>query len=293
MGWLGFLSSFRPLRSSKGCHCRRRRDKEEEEEEVAAPPPPSKGGGGGWGGLWKREEDADESRSVSGRVADDEKPMGGESRHRQRFGLRCSSIEGTLLLTMKVAKGKAAVRRDRKDVLKPVDDRKVGKRTAASKADKGSEKQAKGKLAKNDPNKPKRPLSAFFVFLEEFRKTYKQEHPNVKAVSAVGKAGGGKWKSMSDAEKAPYEAKAAKRKSEYEKLMAAYNKKQESTADEVDESDKSKSEVSDEDDEESGEVIFLRYNLLHRLLCRDIPYSYICYLCSDFASDLASFMLSL
>ncbi|KAG0475111.1 hypothetical protein HPP92_014797 [Vanilla planifolia] len=89
---------------------------------------------------------------------------------------------------------------------------------------------------------------------EEFREIYKKEHPNVKAVSAVGKAGGEKWKSMSHAEKAPYEAKAAKRKSDYEKQMSAYNKKQESNADDgEEESDRSKSEVNDEDEEESGE----------------------------------------
>ncbi|CAI9110489.1 OLC1v1010531C1 [Oldenlandia corymbosa var. corymbosa] len=56
----------------------------------------------------------------------------------------------------------------------------------------------KGKAAK-DPNKPKRPASAFFVFMEDFRKTYKEKHPNNKSVAAVGKAGGDKWKSMSDA----------------------------------------------------------------------------------------------
>ena len=94
----------------------------------------------------------------------------------------------------------------------------------------------------------------FFVFLEEFRKQFKQEHPNVKAVSAVGKAGGEKWKSLSVAEKEPYEAKAAKKKNEYEKQMTAYNKKQESAADHGDdESERSKSDVSDEDEEESGE----------------------------------------
>ena len=109
-------------------------------------------------------------------------------------------------------------------------------------------------MAKKDPNKPKRPPSAFFVFLEEFRKEFKKENPNVKAVSAVGKAGGDKWKSLSNAEKAPYEAKAAKRKAEYEKQIKAYNKKLESTADDGDEeSDRSKSEVNDEDDEASGE----------------------------------------
>ncbi|KAK2979989.1 hypothetical protein RJ640_020015 [Escallonia rubra] len=153
---------------------------------------------------------------------------------------------------MKGAKGKGAAKRDTKDALKPVDDRKVGKRKAAVKADSKS-KAKKGKAAK-DPNKPKRPPSAFFVFLEEFRKTFKKDNPTVKAVSAVGKAGGEKWKSMTAAEKAPYEAKAAKRKTEYQKVMSAYEKKQESVADDGDEeSDKSKSEVDEESGQESEE----------------------------------------
>ncbi|THF96266.1 hypothetical protein TEA_000204 [Camellia sinensis var. sinensis] len=97
----------------------------------------------------------------------------------------------------------------------------------------------KGKAAK-DPNKPKRPASAFFVFMEEFRKTYKEKHPSNKSVAA---------------EKAPYVAKAEKRKTEYNKTLEAYNKKMaEGPADE-EESDKLRSEVNDEDDEddESGE----------------------------------------
>ncbi|KAH7537548.1 hypothetical protein FEM48_Zijuj03G0104700 [Ziziphus jujuba var. spinosa] len=129
---------------------------------------------------------------------------------------------------MKATKGKVDTRKGKKEELKPVvEDRTLGKRKAAIKADNSRKKLTKKvKLGKKDANKPKRPPSAFFVFLEEFRTIYKQEHPNVKAVSAVGKAGGEKWKSLSSAEKAPYEAKAAKRKSEYEKLIAAYNKKQ-------------------------------------------------------------------
>ncbi|KVH87907.1 Helicase, C-terminal [Cynara cardunculus var. scolymus] len=57
--------------------------------------------------------------------------------------------------------------------------------------------QAKGKAVK-DPNKPKRPASAFFLFMEEFRKQFKEENPGNKSVAAVGKAGGAKWKTMSD-----------------------------------------------------------------------------------------------
>lgn len=117
----------------------------------------------------------------------------------------------------------------------------------------GKKPVKKGKPAK-DPNKPKRPASAFFVFMEEFRKTYKEKHPNNKSVAAVGKAGGDKWKSMSDAEKAPYIAKADKRKVEYEKTLQAYNKRvAEGAGADEEESDKSRSEVNDDDeDDEEG-----------------------------------------
>ncbi|KAF5187546.1 High mobility group b protein [Thalictrum thalictroides] len=158
---------------------------------------------------------------------------------------------------MKIVKRRGVVKKDKKEALKPVDDRKVGKRKAAVKADKmNTQKSKKETSADKDPNKPKRPPTAFFVFLEDFRKTYKQQHPTVKAVSVVGKAGGEKWKSMSSGEKHPYVVKAAKRKLDYERLMNTYSKKKEvSMADDAyQESDRAKSEVSDEADEEiSGE----------------------------------------
>ncbi|KAL7090649.1 hypothetical protein ABFS83_12G052300 [Erythranthe nasuta] len=109
----------------------------------------------------------------------------------------------------------------------------------------------KGKPVK-DPNKPKRPASAFFVFMEDFRKTYKEKHPNNKSVAAVGKAGGDKWKSLTEAEKAPYIAKAEKRKGEYEKTLQAYNKKL-SDGPTEEESDKSRSEVNDDEDDDDDE----------------------------------------
>ncbi|XWS26019.1 hypothetical protein CRYUN_Cryun27aG0117800 [Craigia yunnanensis] len=113
-----------------------------------------------------------------------------------------------------------------------------------------------GKAAK-DPNKPKRPASAFFVFMEEFREQYKKDHPKNKSVAAVGKAGGDKWKSLSEAEKRPFVDRAEKRKAEYEKNMKAYNKRQAEGPKEDDvESEKSLSEVNDDDDEDeegSGE----------------------------------------
>lgn len=137
---------------------------------------------------------------------------------------------------------------------KQTGEKKIGKRKPATETQ-IKRQIKKDKKAKKDPNKPKRPPSAFFVFLDEFRKEYKEANPNANSVSAVGKAGGEKWRAMSDADKAPYVAKAEKKKSEYEKSMSAYNNKQKdaSTEEVAEESDKSKSEVNDEEDDESGE----------------------------------------
>ncbi|KAJ4830967.1 hypothetical protein Tsubulata_049611 [Turnera subulata] len=121
--------------------------------------------------------------------------------------------------------------------------------SVSKKPAKGSKKA--GKAAK-DPNKPKRPASAFFVFMEEFREQYKREHPKNKSVAAVGKAGGDKWKSLTEDEKKPYVAKADKRKVEYEKQMRAYNKQQVEGPKDEEESEKSMSEVNDEADDEDG-----------------------------------------
>ncbi|KAE8723359.1 HMG1/2-like protein [Hibiscus syriacus] len=124
------------------------------------------------------------------------------------------------------------------------------KRAKLSVSEKSTKKAGKklGKAAQ-DPNKPKRPASAFFVFMEEFREKYKKEHPKNKSVAAVGKGGGDKWKSLSEA--------AKKRKVEYEKNMKSYSKRQaECLKNEDVESEKSVSEVNDkeeDDDEGSGD----------------------------------------
>uniref|UniRef100_I1MMW5 HMG box domain-containing protein n=1 Tax=Glycine max TaxID=3847 RepID=I1MMW5_SOYBN len=103
------------------------------------------------------------------------------------------------------------------------------KRKGAGAGRKQSRKAAK------DPNKPKRPPSAFFVFMSEFREQFKKEHPNNKSVAV---------------EKAPFVATAEKKKQEYEKTISAYNKQLEGKNSEEDESDKSKSEVNDDEEDE-------------------------------------------
>ncbi|XP_043692488.1 high mobility group B protein 3-like [Telopea speciosissima] len=117
----------------------------------------------------------------------------------------------------------------------------------------GNPNVVKEKSKKKDSGAPKRPAGAFFVFMEEFRKTYKENFPDNKSISAVGKAGGEKWKSMTDSEKAPYFAKAANRKAEYEKALESYNQKANGAGEgaKEDDSDRSTSEVHYEEGDEN------------------------------------------
>ncbi|KAM0042458.1 putative chromatin remodeling & transcriptional activation HMG family [Helianthus debilis subsp. tardiflorus] len=49
---------------------------------------------------------------------------------------------------------------------------------------------------RKDPNKPKRPGSALFLFIMEFRKKFKEENPDYKFVAADAKVVRAKWRSM-------------------------------------------------------------------------------------------------
>ncbi|KAJ4884562.1 high mobility group B protein 7-like [Raphanus sativus] len=67
-------------------------------------------------------------------------------------------------------------------------------------------------------NKPKRPLTAFFIFMNDFCKTFKEENPSSN-VKDVAKQGGEKWKSLTEEEKKVYLDKAAELKAEYNKSL--------------------------------------------------------------------------
>lgn len=84
-------------------------------------------------------------------------------------------------------------------------------------------KKAKTDKKSKDPNAPKRPQTAFFLFMDDFRKTYKEENPDSKGGKEVAKEGGEKWKSMTDEEKKPYMDKAAELKAEYDKAKLEAN----------------------------------------------------------------------
>ncbi|OVA16465.1 High mobility group box domain [Macleaya cordata] len=89
----------------------------------------------------------------------------------------------------------------------------------------------KKKIKKDGSNTPKKPPTAFFFFLEDFRKAYQEQNPDVKSMRDIGKACGEKWKIMSYEEKVQYYDIATEKRAEFEEVMAEYKKKQESGED--------------------------------------------------------------
>ncbi|KFO09958.1 High mobility group protein B2 [Balearica regulorum gibbericeps] len=87
--------------------------------------------------------------------------------------------------------------------------------------------EKKGK--KKDPNAPKRPPSAFFLFCSEHRPKIKNDHPGL-SIGDTAKKLGEMWSEQSAKDKQPYEQKAAKLKEKYEKDIAAYRAKSKSDA---------------------------------------------------------------
>ncbi|KAK9851540.1 hypothetical protein WJX84_008439 [Apatococcus fuscideae] len=67
-----------------------------------------------------------------------------------------------------------------------------------------------------DPTQLKRPQSAYFFFLADYREAYKREHPGEPvAVKVIGKAAGDQWRDMSAEAREPYEQKSTENKKSY------------------------------------------------------------------------------
>ena len=75
---------------------------------------------------------------------------------------------------------------------------------------------------KNDPNKPKRPQSSYFLFMGSVRATVKAENPQY-TIGEIAKHIGAMWKQLSARERSPFEQEAVKLKAQYLSDMAAYN----------------------------------------------------------------------
>ncbi|XP_075663683.1 high mobility group B protein 14 [Castanea sativa] len=89
----------------------------------------------------------------------------------------------------------------------------------------------KKKIEKFDAKKPKKPPTAFFYFLEDFRKEFQEQNPDVKSMRDIGKACGEKWKTMTYEEKVQYYDIATEKRAEFDRAMIDYIKRKESGED--------------------------------------------------------------
>ncbi|KAK8664585.1 hypothetical protein V6N13_084369 [Hibiscus sabdariffa] len=86
-------------------------------------------------------------------------------------------------------------------------------------------KQQLKKKTKIDAKMPKKPPTAFFYFLEDFRKEFQEQNPDIKSMRDIGKACGEKWKTMTYEEKVKYYDIATEKRAEFDTAMADYNKR--------------------------------------------------------------------
>ena len=86
---------------------------------------------------------------------------------------------------------------------------------------------AAGRTAKKekDPNRPKRPTSAYFYFVAKEREECKKRGEDISRVAEWTKAASGRWRELSSAGRKPFDELAAKDKKRYENEMAAYGGK--------------------------------------------------------------------
>ena len=74
-----------------------------------------------------------------------------------------------------------------------------------------------------DPNAPKRPAGAYFMWMGEYRAKMKAENPDsVKNVAEFGKQAGVEWKNLGDDKQQEYKDKNAELMEEWKAKMKDY-----------------------------------------------------------------------
>ncbi|XP_061705413.1 high mobility group protein D-like [Cydia pomonella] len=96
--------------------------------------------------------------------------------------------------------------------------------------------------------RPKRPMSAYFLWLNSVREQIKAENPGIK-VTEIAKLGGQMWQNLAD--KSVWQEQAAKLKEKYLKDLEEYNAKNGSGEGRVNRSSRFSSSSSDDDDEDT------------------------------------------
>ncbi|KAH9976870.1 HMG-box [Lactifluus volemus] len=101
---------------------------------------------------------------------------------------------------------------------------KEASKSKTRKAAEKTEKIPRGGARKKDPKAPKRALSAYMFFSQDWRERIKAENPDA-SFGEVGKLLGAKWKELDDEEKRPYVEQAARDKSRAEQEKSEYENK--------------------------------------------------------------------
>merc|ERR1711988_456248 len=113
----------------------------------------------------------------------------------------------------------------------------------------------RGKKAK-DPNAPKRPMGAYFLFMNDHRDATKAENPEMK-IGEIAKILGQKWANLEKEEK--YEEQAKEAKAKYEEAKKKYDagepadeeEEEEEKEEEKDEEEKDEKEEEEEEEEDA------------------------------------------
>ncbi|XP_076468813.1 high mobility group protein B3-like isoform X2 [Babylonia areolata] len=115
---------------------------------------------------------------------------------------------------------------------------------------------------KVDPNKPKRPMTAYFIFLGDFRIKMKNRGVDHKEILRLA---GEEWRNMSAEQKKPYEKRSVEAGKKYELEMAEYRKnegrqaaaaqrqqvqQQQQQVDDDEDDDEEEDDEEDDDDDE-------------------------------------------
>lgn len=106
---------------------------------------------------------------------------------------------------------------------------KKKKKKSKSKRDRSAEDgeapaPKKSKKPTKDPNAPKRPMSAFFLYMGALRESFKEDNPEMSNKDIVSSISAN-WNELSDEDKTPFNEEAADLKKEYLVKKAEYDSK--------------------------------------------------------------------
>ena len=85
-----------------------------------------------------------------------------------------------------------------------------------------SKSSKKKKIVTKDPNKPKKPASAYIHFTNSYRDMIKEQNPNA-SLGEISKMLGGIWQELESNDKLPFEKKFEEDKNRYKKEIEIYN----------------------------------------------------------------------